>query len=123
MNLTDLTNLLQGGDALAHNRNLPWAIKNLLDGNRGGVASVDFTLVIMNGCEDTTFIKHTPVIFDKSDEGRRIFGGEVGYIKFRPELFSVKLLGISVIECGIIDVKGQGRELLAPQNDTTVDIV
>jgi hypothetical protein len=35
----------------------------------------------------------------------------------------VKLLGISVIECGIIDVKGRGRELLAPQNDTTVDIV
>ena len=82
MNLTDLTNLLQGGDALAHNRNLPWAIKNLLDGNRGGVASVDYILVIANGCEDTMFIKHTPVIFDKTDEGRRIFRGEVGYIKF-----------------------------------------
>ena len=82
MNLTDLTNLLKGGDALAHNWNLPWAIKNLLDGNRGGVAGVDYTLVIANGSEDTTFIKHTPVIFDKADEGRNIFVGEVGCIKF-----------------------------------------
>ena len=80
MNLRDLTDLLQGGNALAHNRNLLWAIKNLLDGNGGGVTSVNYTVVIWNRCEDTMFIKHTPVFFDKTDEGRRIFGGEVGYI-------------------------------------------
>jgi multidrug transporter EmrE-like cation transporter len=46
----------------------------------------------------------------------------VGYIKFGPKFFPMKLLGISVIECGIINVKRQVREFLAPQNDTTVDV-
>jgi hypothetical protein len=47
----------------------------------------------------------------------------VGNIKFGLELFPVKLFGISVIECGIIDIKRRGREFLAPQNDTTIDVV
>ena len=123
MDLTDLTNLLEGGNALAHNRNLPWAIQNFLDGNRSGVASVDYTLVVAIGCEDTTFVKHTQIFLDKADKGGHIFLGEVGNIEFGLELFPMKLLRISVIECGIIDIKRRGREFLAPQNDTTIDVV
>ena len=123
MDLTDLTNLLKGSDALAHNRDLPWAIQNFLDGNRSGVVSVDYTLVVANGCEDTTFVEHTPIFLDKADEGGRIFLGEVGNIKSGLELFPVKFLEISVIECGIIDIKRRGREFLAPQNDTTINVV
>ena len=123
MDLTDLTNLLEGGNALAHNRNLPWAIQNLLDGNRSGVASVNYTLVVATGCEDTTFVKHTPIFLDKADECGCICLGEVGNIKFGLELSPVKLLGISVIECGIINIKRRGREFPAPQNDTTIDVV
>ncbi len=106
-----------------HNPNLPWAIQNFLDGNRSGVASVNCTLVVTNRCEDTTFVKHTPIFLDKADDGRHIFLGEVGNIKFGPELFPVKFLGISVIECGIIDIKRWDREFLAPQNDTAIDVV
>jgi hypothetical protein len=73
MDLTDLTNLLKGGNALAHNWNLPWAIQNFLDDNRSGVASVDYTLVVANGCEDTTVVEHTPIFLDKADEGGHIF--------------------------------------------------
>jgi hypothetical protein len=47
----------------------------------------------------------------------------VGNIKFGPKLFPVKFLGIGVIECGIIDIKRRGREFLALQNDTTMDVV
>ena len=123
MDLMDLTNLLKGDDALVHNQNLPWAIQNFFDGNRSGVASVNYTLIGTNGCEDTAFVKYTPIFLDKADEGRRIFLGEVGNIKFGPELFPVKFLGIRVIECGIIDIKRQGREFLAPQNDTIINVV
>ena len=123
MDLTNLTNLLEGGNALTHNRNFPWAIQNFLDGNRRGVASVDYTLVVMNGCKDATFVKHTPIFLDEADESRHILLGEVGNIKFGLELFPVKLFGISVIECGIIDIKRRGREFLTPQNDTAINVV
>ena len=99
MDLTNLTNLLEGGDALMHNRNFSWAIQNFLDGNRRGVASVDFTLVV------TSVLKHTPIFLDEADESIRILLGEVEDIKFGPELLPVKFLGISVIEYGIIDIK------------------
>ena len=78
MDLTELTNLLkdgEDGDALMHNMNFPWAIQNLLDGNRGRIASVNYTLVIANGCEDTMFVKHTPLFLDEADESRRILLG------------------------------------------------
>jgi hypothetical protein len=122
MDLTNLTNLLEGGDALTHNRNFSWVIQNFLDGNRRGVASVDYTLVVTNGCKDAMFVKHTPIFLDEADESRRILLGEVGDI-FGLELLPVKCLGISVIECGIINIKRRGREFLTPQNDTAINVV
>ena len=122
MDLTNLTNLLEGGDALTHNRNFSWAIQNFLDGNRREVASIDYTLIVTNGCKDTTVVKHKPRFFDEADESRRILLGEVGDI-FGLELLPVKCLGISVIECGIINIKRRGREFLTPQNDTAINVV
>jgi hypothetical protein len=47
----------------------------------------------------------------------------VGNIKFGPKLFPVNFLGIGMIECGIIGIKRWGREFLALQNDTPIDVV
>ncbi len=76
VNLTNLTNLLEGGNTLTHDRNFPWAVKNFLDGNWGGVANVDDALVIMNGCEDTRFIKHTPIFLDEIKRADAFLGDE-----------------------------------------------
>jgi hypothetical protein len=63
--LTNLANLLKGGSTLTHDRKFPWAVKNLLYGNGGGIASVNDALVIANGREDSTFIEHTPILLDQ----------------------------------------------------------
>ncbi len=65
MNLCYLSDLLEGGNTLAHDRNFPRAIKDFLYGNWGGVASVDDALVMTDGREVSTVVENTPIFLDQ----------------------------------------------------------
>ena len=67
MYLTNLANLLKGSDTLMHDRNLPWSIQNLLNGNWGGVASVDDALVVSNRRKYSAIVKHTPIFLNQTE--------------------------------------------------------
>ncbi len=65
MNLSYLSNLLEGGNTLAHDWNFPRAIKDFLYGNGGDIASVDDALVKSDGREGSTVVKNTPIFLDQ----------------------------------------------------------
>ena len=62
VNLPDVSYLLEGSDALLHNRNFLWVVKYLLDRYGFGGASVDDALVITNGCECPALVEDTPIL-------------------------------------------------------------
>ncbi len=57
-NLSDVSYFLQGSNALTHNRNLPWPIEELLDGDGQRVYSVDKTFIVFHWDIDTLLVKH-----------------------------------------------------------------
>jgi hypothetical protein len=57
MNLFDMPNLLECGNAFMHDGGFAGAIIDLFYGNGRGVSCVNDALVVTNGSESTTFVK------------------------------------------------------------------
>jgi hypothetical protein len=66
MDLVNVVKHFEGGDARMHDRNLPWAIMNLLDRNGSCVTCIDDTAVILDRDELAFVIKDRPVFLNEA---------------------------------------------------------
>ncbi len=57
MDLMNLTKLFKGGNAFAHDRNLPRTVMNLLDRDGSGVASINNAAVVLDRNELAFIVK------------------------------------------------------------------
>ena len=62
----DMAKFCKRRDTLAHNWYLAWAIVDLLDADGMGVASVDDTLVVLDGNELSFVVKNGPIALDEA---------------------------------------------------------
>jgi hypothetical protein len=113
MDLTNLSHLCEGGDALSHDWDFPGAVMNLLNGNWGCASSVNDTLVVSDRNKGVTLIKHTPVFFNQSCKMLVFLRLQVGQVEFL-EALAMFGLRIHVIENRVVLVKGGGTIFLLP---------
>jgi hypothetical protein len=59
-----LPNLLQCSNALLHDWDFWWSVKDLFDGNRCGSARINDALTIVNGCESATIVNDTLIFLN-----------------------------------------------------------
>ena len=123
VDLANLSHFLEGGDALFHNWNFPWPVPYILNSDRCGRASVDETLVLLDGDERPTIVEYTPVFLDESSELRALLGFEMRNVEFLCQSRAVTNLRKNIIKERIVFVKGGGVELLAAENYAAVDIM
>ncbi len=66
VDLTNLTKLFKGGDAFAHDRNLPWTVMNLLDRDGSGIAGIDDAAVVLDRDKLAFIVKDRPVFLNEA---------------------------------------------------------
>ena len=66
VDLTNMAQLLEGCNALAHNWSLAWPIVDFLHADWARLASVDNTLVIFEGDKLPFIVKNGPVFLDEA---------------------------------------------------------
>jgi len=66
MDLVNVAKCFKGGDAFAHDRNLPWAIMNLLDRNGSCCTCIDDTAVAFDRNESAFVVKDRPVFLNEA---------------------------------------------------------
>ncbi len=66
MNLMNMINLFKGGNAFAHDRNLPWTVMNLLGHNGSGVAGINDAAVVLDRDKLAFIVKDRPVFLNEA---------------------------------------------------------
>ena len=70
MDLVNVAKQFEGGDTLAHDRNLPWAVMNLLDRNESCFTCINDTAVILDRDELAFVLKDRPVFLNEAVDCR-----------------------------------------------------
>ncbi len=66
MDLANVAKRFEGGDALTHDSNLPWAVLNLLDRNGSCVTCINDTAVILDRDKSAFVVKDRPVLLNEA---------------------------------------------------------
>jgi hypothetical protein len=66
MDLMNMTELFKGGNAFAHDRNLPRTIMNLLDCDGSGVVSINNAAVVLDRDKLAFIVEDRPVFLNKA---------------------------------------------------------
>ena len=112
----DLPKIKELGDGLAHDWHLPWSIMDLLNGDRRGVASVNDTLIVLDGDEQASVVEDGPVALDEDVDLLAHRGLEMGEVEFCYELLAMLGFVVLVFE-GRVDAVDGGRWMAALAQD------
>ncbi len=66
MDLMNMTKLFKGGNAFAHDRNLPQTVMNLLDRDGSGVAGINDAAVVLDRDKLAFILKGRPVFLNEA---------------------------------------------------------
>ena len=123
MDLANVAELLQLGNAFSHDGNFARAVVNLLDGDGSSSASINDTFVIFYRNEQAFVVKDRPILLDESVD----LGLNVGF-KMRQVELGAQFLpvdGLDICRCEVrVDIIEWWRGMLSfAENRTTIDIV
>jgi hypothetical protein len=74
VDLDNLSNFFEGGDAPAHNFSFPRAIMDLFNGNRGCTSCVNDAFVVSDRGECTSIVEYAPILFNQGRELAALLG-------------------------------------------------
>ena len=100
MDLVNVAKRFKGGDAFAHDRNLPWAIMNLLDRNGSCCTCIDDTAVVLDRDELAFVVKDRPVFLNEAVDRHLERWVEMGKVQLLAEFHAVEGLIVDRVEFG-----------------------
>jgi hypothetical protein len=121
MDLANVTKLFKGGDAFAHDGNLPWTVMNLLDCN--GCTRIDDTAVVFDWDELAFVVKDRPVFLNEAVDCCLERWVEMGKVQLLAEFCIVDGLIIDRMELRVDVVDRWSRMFLFAKESPTVDVM
>ena len=123
MDLANVAKRFEGRDSLTHDRNLPWAVMNLLDRNGSCVTCINDTAVILDRDKLAFVVKDRPVFLNEAVDccsKRWIKMGEVQLLaKFR----AVEGLIVDRVEIGVNFINRWGRVFTFAKDAPAIDVM
>ena len=97
-----MANILEGSNGGPHDRDLPWPIEYLLDGNEPCILSINDTLIVLDWDIDILVIKNRPILLDKCIDDLIAYGGfQMRQVEILLQLCTMFGLVISAEKLGI----------------------
>ena len=123
MDLANMTELFEGGDALAHDRNLTWSVMNFLDRNGSCCTRVDDTAVVLDRDELAFVVKDRPVFLNEAVDRRLERWVKMGKVKFLGEFCTMDGFIVDRVEFGVDFVDRWGRVFSFAKDAPAVDVM
>ena len=122
MNLENVAELLQFGDAFPHDGYFSGAVVDFLDGDRAGSARVNDTLIVLDGNEQSFVIEDRPILLYESVDLGSKARFEVGQVKLCARFLPVDGFDICRCESRVDIIEWWRRILLFTENRATFNI-
>ena len=123
MDLANVAKRFEGGDAFVHDRNLPWAVMNLLDRNGSCGTCIDDTAVVLDREELAFVIKDRPVFLNEAVDRRSERWIEMGKVQLRAEFCAVEGLITDRVEFGVDFIDRWGRVFSFAKDAPAIDVM
>ena len=123
MDLANMTELFEGGDAFAHDRNLTWSVMNFLDRNGSCCTCVDDTAVVLDRDELAFVVKDRPVFLNEAVDRRLERWVEMGKVKLLAEFCTMEGFIVDRVKFGVDFVDRWGRVFSFAKDAPAVDVM
>ncbi len=123
VDLANVAERFQCGDAFAHDRNLPWPVMNLLDRNGSCCTSIDDTAVVLDRDELAFVVKDRPVFLNEAVDRRLERWIKMGKVQLLAEFCTVEGFIVDCMEFGVDVVDRWGRVFLFAKDAPAVDVM
>jgi hypothetical protein len=121
MDLANVTKLFKGGDAFAHDWDLPWTIMYLLDRDGFCCARINDTAVVLDRDKLAFVVKDRPVFLNEAVDCRLERWVEMGKVQLLAEFCTVEGFIADCMEFGVDFVNRWGRVFLFAKDAPAVD--
>ncbi len=116
-----MTKRFKGGDAFAHDRNLPWTIMYLLDPNGYCCTRINDTAVVLDKDELAFVVKDRPVFLNEAVDCCLERWVKMGKAQLLAEFCAVEGLILDRVEFGVDFVDRWGRVFLLAKDAPAID--
>jgi hypothetical protein len=123
MDLANMAEGFEGGDAFAHDWNLTWSVMNLLDRNGSCCTCVDDAAVVLDRDELAFVVKDRPVLLNEAVDRRLERWVEMGKVKLLAEFCTMEGFIVDRVEFGVDFVDGWGRVFSFAKDAPAVDVM
>ena len=123
VDLANVAECFECGNAFAHDRNLPWPVMNLLDRNGSCCTCIDDTAVVLDRDELAFVVKDRPVFLNEAVDCHLERWIEMGKVELLAEFCTVEGFVINRVEFGVDVVDKWGRVFSFTKDAPAVDVM
>ena len=123
VDLANVAECFECGNAFAHDRNLPWPVMNLLDRNGSCCTCIDYTAVVLDRDELAFVVKDRPVFLNEAVDRRLDRWIEMGKVELLAEFCTVEGFVINRVELGVDVVDKWGGVFSFTKDAPAVDVM
>ena len=123
VDLANVAECFECGNAFAHDRNLPWPVMNLLDRNGSCCTCIDYTAVVLDRDELAFVVKDRPVFLNEAVHRCLERWIEMGKVKLLAEFRTMEGFIIDRVEFGVDSVDWRGRVSVFAKDAPAIDVM